>query len=237
MVGEPDFAGAGHVQPAEDVQQRRLAAARRPEQHDELAGRDLEVDIVQRAPRPRRCRRSWLSRGRGRWGRWGVHGWADWRSGDSPEGPPWRADRRQARFRTRRRALASCVWGELRQSLRIIPPAPTDRRCPPRRFPPRPPRWEAMRRRTGEINQRHRTILFLVDGRRLLGGAGPCTPGRCRHQPLRGSGAHGCVELPPEEPPAPAPVEAPLESPQPAEITELAVEVGGEAEAPPPALA
>ena len=37
-----------HVEPAEDVEQRRLARARRTEQHDELAGEQVEVDAAQR---------------------------------------------------------------------------------------------------------------------------------------------------------------------------------------------
>ena len=37
-----------HVEPAEDVEQRRLAAARRPEQHDELAAVEIQVDRAQR---------------------------------------------------------------------------------------------------------------------------------------------------------------------------------------------
>ena len=47
LLAEQHLAGAGHVQPAEDVQQRGLAAARRPEQHDELAAADLEIHIAQ----------------------------------------------------------------------------------------------------------------------------------------------------------------------------------------------
>lgn len=85
---------------------------------------------------------------------------------------------------------------------------------------------EAVRRRTGEITQRHRTVLFLVDGRRALSEvlslahqAGAAT------SHFEDLVRMGYVELPPEEPPAPPPVEAPLEAPPPAEITELAVEV------------
>lgn len=95
---------------------------------------------------------------------------------------------------------------------------------------------EAMRRRTGEINQRHRTILFLVDGRRLLSEVlGLAHQAGAATSHFEDLVRMGYVELPPEEPPAPPPVEEPLESPQPAEITELAVEVNGEAEAEPPA--
>ncbi|MBS0436159.1 MAG: hypothetical protein JSR75_14935 [Proteobacteria bacterium] len=94
---------------------------------------------------------------------------------------------------------------------------------------------EAMRRRTGEINQRHRTILFLVDGRRLLSEVlGLAHQAGAATSHFEDLVRMGYVELPPEEPPAPPPVEAPLESPQPAEITELAVEVGGEPEAEQP---
>lgn len=93
---------------------------------------------------------------------------------------------------------------------------------------------EAMRRRTGEINQRHRTILFLVDGRRplseVLSLAHQAGAATSHFEDLV---RMGYVELPPEESPAAPVAEAPLESPQPAEITELAVEVTGEA-APPP---
>ncbi|MGD9835591.1 MAG: hypothetical protein AB7U92_22810 [Piscinibacter sp.] len=85
---------------------------------------------------------------------------------------------------------------------------------------------EAMRKRTGEITQRHRTVLFLVDGRRPLSEvlslahqAGAAT------SHLEDLVRMGYVELPPEEPPAPPPVEVPLESPPAAEITELAVDV------------
>ncbi len=94
---------------------------------------------------------------------------------------------------------------------------------------------EAMRRRTGEINQRHRTILFLVDGRRplseVLSLAHQAGAATSHFEDLV---RMGYVELPPEEPPAPPPPEAPLEAPQPAEITELAVEVSGETEETPP---
>lgn len=90
---------------------------------------------------------------------------------------------------------------------------------------------EAMRRRTGEINQRHRTILFLVDGRRplseVLGLAHQAGAATSHFEDLV---RMGYVELPPEEPPAPPPVEAPLEAPLPPEITELAVDVTAEPE-------
>ena len=47
MVGKPGVAAAGPVQPAQDVEQRGLAAARRPEQHDEFAGQYPQVHILQ----------------------------------------------------------------------------------------------------------------------------------------------------------------------------------------------
>ncbi len=50
---EPQVARAGHVQPAQQVQQRGLAAARGAEHHQELAARDVEVDVRQRADRRR----------------------------------------------------------------------------------------------------------------------------------------------------------------------------------------
>lgn len=89
---------------------------------------------------------------------------------------------------------------------------------------------EAVRRRTGEITQRHRTVLFLVDGRRplseVLGLAHQAGAATSHFEDLV---RMGYVELPPEEPPAPPPAEAPLEAAPPAEITALAVEVTAEA--------
>lgn len=89
---------------------------------------------------------------------------------------------------------------------------------------------EAVRRRTGEITQRHRTVLFLVDGRRplseVLGLAHQAGAATSHFEDLV---RMGYVELPPEEPPAPPPAEAPLEAAPPAEITTLAVEVTAEA--------
>jgi hypothetical protein len=91
---------------------------------------------------------------------------------------------------------------------------------------------EAMRKRTGEITQRHRTVLFLVDGRRplseVLSLAHQAGAATSHFEDLV---RMGYVELPPEEPPAPPPEEAPLEAPLPAEITELAVEVEAAPEA------
>ena len=43
-----DRAGGRHVEAAEDVQQRRLAAAGRPEQDEELRFEQLEADAAQR---------------------------------------------------------------------------------------------------------------------------------------------------------------------------------------------
>ncbi len=99
---------------------------------------------------------------------------------------------------------------------------------------------EALRKRTGEITQRHRTVLFLVDGRRplseVLSLAHQAGAATSHFEDLV---RMGYVELPPEEPPAPPPVEVPLETPPPAEITELAVAVEAapepEAELPGPA--
>lgn len=95
---------------------------------------------------------------------------------------------------------------------------------------------EEMRRRTGGLGQRHRTILFLIDGRRPLSEvlslalkAGAAT------SHFEDLVRMGFVELPPEEPPAPPPVELPF-TPAQAQITELAVEVPAEAETVPQAL-
>ncbi len=55
LVGEREIviavvhvAAGRHVEPAEDVEQRRFAAARRAEQHDELALVEVEVDPAER---------------------------------------------------------------------------------------------------------------------------------------------------------------------------------------------
>jgi hypothetical protein len=50
-VAEPCPPRAGPVEPAEDVEKRRLAAARGPEQHHDLARRQLQVDPAQRVNR------------------------------------------------------------------------------------------------------------------------------------------------------------------------------------------
>src|SRR3546814_11607965 len=47
-VADADAAGADGLQPGDHPQQRGLAAARRPDQHDELAVGDLQVDAVDR---------------------------------------------------------------------------------------------------------------------------------------------------------------------------------------------
>ena len=44
---DPDLAGADRLEPGDHREQRRLAAAGRADQHDELAGLDLEVDVLQ----------------------------------------------------------------------------------------------------------------------------------------------------------------------------------------------
>src|SRR5690606_8177096 len=48
LAAEQQPAGGRPVEAAEDVEQRRFAAARRAEEHDELALRDSEVDAAQR---------------------------------------------------------------------------------------------------------------------------------------------------------------------------------------------
>lgn len=87
---------------------------------------------------------------------------------------------------------------------------------------------EEMRRRTGGLGQRHRTILFLIDGRRTLAEvlilahqAGAAT------SHFEDLVRLGYVELPAE--PAPPPLPEPVQAPAEAQITHLEVEV-------PPAL-
>src|SRR5205085_9720844 len=46
LAVEEHGAAVGHLQPRDDAQQRRLARARRTEQRDELAGPDVEVQVV-----------------------------------------------------------------------------------------------------------------------------------------------------------------------------------------------
>ena len=48
LAVEPDAAGGRRLEARRSAQQRGLAAARRPEQADELAVRELEIDIDQR---------------------------------------------------------------------------------------------------------------------------------------------------------------------------------------------
>ena len=48
LVVVQHLTGRRDVEPTEDVEQRRLATPRRPEQHDELAGVEIEVDAAQR---------------------------------------------------------------------------------------------------------------------------------------------------------------------------------------------
>ena len=45
-IADPDLAAVERFEPGEQPQQRRLAAARRPEQHEALARFDDEVDVV-----------------------------------------------------------------------------------------------------------------------------------------------------------------------------------------------
>lgn len=92
----------------------------------------------------------------------------------------------------------------------------------------------ALRRRTGELGQRHRTILFLIDGRRtlaeVLGLAHQAGAATTHFEDLV---RLGYVQLPADEAP-PAPTELPEAAPPAveAQITALEVEVPG-----PPAAA
>lgn len=85
---------------------------------------------------------------------------------------------------------------------------------------------EALRRRTGELGQRHRTILFLVDGRRplseVLSLAHQAGAATSHFEDLV---RMGFVELPPEEPPAAAPESELPELRSAAQITALEVQV------------
>ena len=68
QVGQPDLgqvaaveqhpAAGRRVEPGNQVDERRLAAARRPDQRHRFAGRDIEVDAVERR-RARRARTAW----------------------------------------------------------------------------------------------------------------------------------------------------------------------------------
>jgi hypothetical protein len=134
----------------------------------------------------------------------------------------------------RARVLASCCGGELRQSFRLATIIP---HMSVTTIPTKTPLGhEEMRRRTGGLGQRHRTILFLIDGRRPLSEvlslalkAGAAT------SHFEDLVRMGFVEMPPEEPPPPPPVEQPF-TPAQAQITELAVEVPAEVETVPQAL-
>src|SRR6185436_6186681 len=46
LAVEEDGARVGHLEAGDDAQQRRLARARRPEQRDQLAGGDVETEVV-----------------------------------------------------------------------------------------------------------------------------------------------------------------------------------------------
>ena len=59
-----DLAVGRRVEPGDEVEQRRLAATRRPHHRDELAGRHREVDAAQRAHRARLRTRTFLRRPR-----------------------------------------------------------------------------------------------------------------------------------------------------------------------------
>ena len=48
VVAPACLAAGRRVEPAEDVEQRRLARAGRPEQHDEFAFVDVEIDVPER---------------------------------------------------------------------------------------------------------------------------------------------------------------------------------------------
>ena len=50
-IADPDLAGVERLEAGEQPQQRRLAAARRPEQHETLARLDVEIDAVDRVVR------------------------------------------------------------------------------------------------------------------------------------------------------------------------------------------
>ncbi|MCW5665011.1 MAG: hypothetical protein KIT35_14325 [Piscinibacter sp.] len=99
---------------------------------------------------------------------------------------------------------------------------------------------DALRRRTGELGQRHRTILFLIDGRRtlaeVLGLAHQAGAATTHFEDLV---RLGYVQLPAEEPPAPPPPELPelAQPPAEAQITHLEVEVPADAALPAPPTA
>ncbi len=47
QFAEPDFAAVGGVEAADRVEQRGLAGSRRPGKADELAGLDVEIDVIE----------------------------------------------------------------------------------------------------------------------------------------------------------------------------------------------
>src|SRR6185437_9343856 len=49
VITEPHRATGGHIESAEDVEQRRLAAAGWPEEHEELAGEEVDRHVIERA--------------------------------------------------------------------------------------------------------------------------------------------------------------------------------------------
>jgi hypothetical protein len=51
MVAPTRLARAGRIEPAENVEQRRLARARRPQHDHELALKNIEIDLAQRMHR------------------------------------------------------------------------------------------------------------------------------------------------------------------------------------------
>lgn len=85
---------------------------------------------------------------------------------------------------------------------------------------------EALRRRTGDLGQRHRTILFLVDGRRplseVLSLAHQAGAATSHFEDLV---RMGFVELPAEPPVAAPESEQPELSPGAAQLTELEVQI------------
>ncbi|MBX3637544.1 MAG: hypothetical protein KF683_19415, partial [Rubrivivax sp.] len=94
---------------------------------------------------------------------------------------------------------------------------------------------DALRRRTGELGQRHRTILFLIDGRRtlaeVLGLAHQAGAATTHFEDLV---RLGYVQMPAEEP-VPEPAPEPLAAAAEPQITHLEVEVPPPDEAASPA--
>ena len=58
LAADPDLPGVDVEQAGDGVEQRRLAAARRPEEHDELALLDIEVEVFEDLADGRRRRRA-----------------------------------------------------------------------------------------------------------------------------------------------------------------------------------